>query len=178
MKGVSDFITRKLKLTVNESKSAVARPGRRKFLGFSFMGGPKAKRRIAPKAIGRFKKRVRELTRRTKGQSLRQVTLSLSEYLRGWRGYFGFCQTPSVLVELDAWIRRRMRCIVLKHWKTGRRRVAELLKRGVDRDLAVGTVATRHGPWRLSRSVALSIALPNKFWDWLGIERVAPVKGV
>ncbi len=97
---------------------------------------------------------------------------------RGWRGYFEFCQTPSVLGELEAWIRRRLRYIGLKHWRTGRRRVAELMKRKVNRDLAVGTVATRHGPWRLSRSVAMSIALPNKFWDWLGVERVQRVKRV
>jgi RNA-directed DNA polymerase len=178
MAGVSQFITGKLKLKVNEPKSAVARPRTRKFLGFSFTGGKNAKRRIAPKALQRFKKRVKELTRRTKGQSLRQIIPPLSEYLRGWRGYFGFCQTPSVLGELDPWIRRRLRCIVLKHWKTGWRRVAELMNRGVDRDLAVRTIATRHGPWRLSRSVALSIALPTKFWDWLGVERVQKVSGV
>jgi RNA-directed DNA polymerase len=178
MAGVSQFITSKLKLKVNESKSAVARPRTRKFLGFSFTGGKGSKRRIAPKALERFKKRVKELTRRTKGQSLRQIIPPLSEYLRGWRGYFGFCQTPSVLGELDPWIRRRLRCIVLKHWKTGWRRVAELMKRGVNRDLAVRTIATRHGPWRLSRSVALSIALPNKLWDWLGVERVQKVNGV
>jgi RNA-directed DNA polymerase len=175
MDSVSRFITGRLKLKVNESKSAVARPRARKFLGFSFTGGKGAKRRIAPKALERFKKRVKELTRRTKGQSLRQIVPPLGAYLRGWRGYFGFCQTPSVLGELDQWIRRRLRCLVLKHWKTGRRRVTELMKRGVNRDLAVRTVATRHGPWRLSRSVALSIALPNRFWDWLGVERVLKV---
>jgi RNA-directed DNA polymerase len=176
MQSVSDYISRKLKLKVNAFKSAVAKPKTRKFLSFSFTGGRSPKRRVAPKAIQRFKKRVRELTRRTRGQSLRQMVAPLSEYLRGWRGYFGFCQTPTVLSELDAWIRRRLRCIVLKHWSNGWRRVAELTRRGVPKDLAVRTVGSGHGPWRLSRSVALSLALPNSFWNWLGVERVAPVR--
>lgn len=172
MEGISQFITRKLKLKVNSSKSAVARPKDRKFLSFSFTGGKKAKRRIAPKAIKRFKAKVRELTHRHKGRTLRQMIEPLSEYLRGWRGYFGHCQTPSVLGALDEWIRRRLRCVVLVHWPRGRRRFVELRKRGVGKDLAAQTAASCHGPWRLSRSPALSIALPNRFWDWLGVERM------
>jgi RNA-directed DNA polymerase len=173
MAGVSRFIADKLKLRVNSSKSAVDRPSRRKFLGFSFTGGKSPKRRIAPKAIDRFKKRIRELTRQAKGQSLRQMVVPLGRYLRGWRAYFGINQTPSVVKALDEWIRRRLRCVVLRHWKTGRRRFAELRKRGVGKDLAAQTAGSCHGPWRLAKSPALSIALPNRFWDWLGIPRVA-----
>jgi RNA-directed DNA polymerase len=172
MAGISAFITGKLKLKVNASKSAVARPKDRKFLSFSFTGGKNAKRRIAPKAIQRFKAKVRELTNRHKGRTLRQIVEPLSTYLRGWRGYFGFCQTPSVLRALDEWIRRRLRSIVLRHWGRGRRRFAELTKRGVGKELAAQTAGSCHGPWRLSRSPALSIALPIRFWDWLGVERV------
>jgi RNA-directed DNA polymerase len=173
MQGVSRFIADKLKLKVNSSKSAVDRPSRRKFLGFSFTGGKSPRRRIAPKAIDRFKERIRELTRQAKGQSLRQMAVPLGRYLRGWRAYFGINQTPSVVKALDEWIRRRLRCVVLRHWKTGRRRFAELRKRGVGHDLAAQTAGSCHGPWRLARSPALSIALPNRFWDWLGVERVA-----
>ena len=173
MEGVSRFIADKLKLKVNSSKSAVDRPSRRKFLGFSFTGGKNAKRRIAPKAIDRFKERIRELTRQAKGQSLRQMVVPMGQYLRGWRAYFGINQTPSVVKALDEWIRRRLRCLVLKHWKTGRKRFAELRKRGVGKDLAAHTAGSCHGPWRLAKSPALSIALPNRFWDWLGIPRVA-----
>jgi RNA-directed DNA polymerase len=173
MEGVSRFITGKLKLKVNTSKSAVARPGKRKFLGFSFTGGKEPKRRIAPKALVRFKERIRELTSRTKGQSLRQMKKPLNLYLRGWRGYFGFCQTPSVLGELDGWIRRRLRSVAWKQWKRGRRRFAELTQRGVSKDLAAQTAGSCHGPWRISKSPALSYALPNRIWDLLGIERVA-----
>jgi len=131
---VTRFITRRLKLKVNETKSAVARPQDRKFLGFSFTRGRELKRRIAPKALQRFKDRVRELTRRTRGVSLQRMVNELTVYLCGWRGYFGFCQTPSELAELDSWVRRRVRCFVWKQWKQWKhfkRRVAELRKRGV-----------------------------------------------
>jgi RNA-directed DNA polymerase len=175
MEGVSRFVAEKLKLKlkVNASKSAVDRPSRRKFLGFSFTGGKSPKRRIAPGAIDRFKERIRELTRQAKGRSLRQTVGPLGRYLRGWRAYFGINQTPSVVKALDQWIRRRLRCLVLRHWKTGRRRFAELRKRGVGKGLAAQTAGSGHGPWRLAKSPALSIALPNRFWDWLGVARVA-----
>jgi RNA-directed DNA polymerase len=173
MEGVGRFITEKLKLKVNTSKSAVARPSKRKFLGFSFTSGKEPKRRVAPKALGRFKEKIRELTSRTKGQSLRQMKEPLNLYLRGWRGYFGFCQTPSVLGRLDEWLRRRLRSVAWKHWKSGSRRFAELTKRGVGKDLAAQTAGSCHGPWRISKSPALSYALPNRLWNLLGIERVS-----
>jgi len=109
MQSVTSFLQRRLKLNLNEAKSAVARPQQRTFLGFSFTGGAEVKRRIAPKALLRCKQRVRELTRRTRGIRLEQMTQELSAYLRGWKSYFGYCQTPSVLHRLDQWIRRRLR---------------------------------------------------------------------
>ena len=95
MKSITRFITQKLKLKVNEAKSAVARPQERKFLGFSFTDGPEIQRVIAPKALERFKKRIREITRRAKGVSMKTTMAELASYMRGWRGYFGFCETPS-----------------------------------------------------------------------------------
>ena len=169
MKSVSQFITRKLKLKVNEEKSAVARPGQRKFLSFSFLGSETIKRRIAAKAITRFKQRVRELTRRTRGVKVETMVAQLSRYLRGWRGYFGFCQTPWVLRSLESWLRRRLRAVVWKQWKRGRVRFAELCKRGVSKDLAARTVGSAHGPWRLSNSPALNVALPNAYFASLGL---------
>src|ERR1700747_1153118 len=103
MESIMRFITTKLKLKVNERKSAVARPGERKFLGFSFTTGREPRRRIAPKAVLRFKERVRELTRRSKGVSVERMAEPLARYLRGWIGYFGKCETPSVLESLEAW---------------------------------------------------------------------------
>jgi len=172
MESITRFITIRLKLKVNEEKSAVGQPAARKFLGFSFTRGREPRRRIASKAIVRFKKRVRELTRRTRGVSIEQMTEELARYLRGWIGYFGRCQTPSVLEGLEMWLRHRLRSVVWKQWKRGKVRFAELRKRGVGVELAAKTAGSAHGPWRLANSPALSIALPNAFFDSLGISRL------
>jgi len=169
MENVKKFLQRKLKLKVNESKSAVARPKDRKFLGFSFTLGEEAKRRIAPQAIERFKERIRGLTRRTRGISIEQMIGGLRRYLIGWRGYFGFCETPWVLADLESWTRRRLRSFLWKQWKRGRVRFRELRRRGVGIGLAARTAGSAHGSWRLSASPALSIALPNSFFTSLGL---------
>jgi RNA-directed DNA polymerase len=173
MAGIERFLEKRLKLKVNKAKSAVAKPSVRKFLGFSFTSEPQPRRRIAPQALARFKARVRELTRRTGGQSLAQIAKELSVYLIGWRGYFGFCQTLSVLRKLDGWLRRRLRAIAWKQWKYGHARFAELRRRGVGRDLAAQTAGSPHGPWRLANSPALTIALPNSFFGSLGLASIA-----
>ena len=173
MAGIEKFLAKRLKLKVNKAKSAVAKPSARKFLSFSFTGGSQPRRRIAPQAIARFKARVRELTRRTRGASLPQIVKELSVYLIGWRGYFGFCQTPSVLRALDEQTRRRLRAIAWKQWKRGRTRYAELRRRGVGRDMAARTAGSPHGPWRLSNSPALAIALRTDFLRSLGLASIA-----
>jgi RNA-directed DNA polymerase len=169
MESVTHFITHRLKLKVNQAKSAVAQPGQRKFLGFSFTGGREPRRRIAPKAIARFKARILEQTRRTRGISLQQMVKDLTTYLRGWLGYFGDCQTPSVLQGLESWLRRRLRSVVWKQWKGGRTRFRELRKRGVNKDLAARTAGSSYGPWRIANSPALTIALPNAYFAQLGL---------
>ena len=148
MQSVTRFIRQRLKLKVNEAKNAVARPQERKFLGFSFTGGAEPKRRIAPQALLRCKQRARELTRRTRGISLPQMTKELASYLRGWKSYFGYCQTPSVLHGLDQWIRRRLRSVI---WKQRKRRAS----------------------WRLANSPVLSAAFPIAYFDSLGLPRLA-----
>ena len=115
MASVSRFLTTKLRLKVNEAKSAVARPEDRKFLGFS-ISNDGSERRIAPKALDRFRERVREQTGRTRGLSLLQIIEDLAPYLIGWRSYFGFCQTPRVLANLEAWVRRRLRSYLWRQW--------------------------------------------------------------
>ena len=174
MQSLTAFITRRLKLKVNAMKSAVARPAERKFLGFCFTSDLQPKRRIAPKALQRFKGRVRELTRRTRGVSLARMVEELSTYLRGWHGYFGFCQTPSVLHRLDKWLRHRLRSVLWKQWKRGRTRFAQLRKRDISVVLAAKTAGSAHGPWRLAASPALSYALPNAYFDSLGLPTLAP----
>jgi RNA-directed DNA polymerase len=126
--------------------------------------------------LARFRSRVRELTRRTRGKGLAQIIKELSVYLVGWRGYFGFCETPSVLRELDKWIRRRLRAIVWKQWKSGPTRFAKLRRCGVGPVLAAQAAGSPRGPWRLSNSPALSMALSNAGLKSLGLATVAVAK--
>jgi RNA-directed DNA polymerase len=174
MGSVEQFLARRLKLKINKAKSAVAKPSVRKFLGFSFTGGTEPKRRIAPQAIDRLKSKVRVLTRRTCGRSLSQAAKELSCYLIGWRAYFGFCETPSLLRTLDQWIRRRLRAIAWKQWTRGRTRFRRLRRRGVGPALAAQAAGSPKGPWRLSNSQALKTALPNDFFRSLRLATLAP----
>jgi RNA-directed DNA polymerase len=175
MARVEQFLTKRLKLKVNAAKSAVARPSARKFLGFSFTSETVPRRRIAPQALVRFASRVRQLTRRTKGSSLEQTIARLSVYLTGWRGYFGFCQTASVLRDLEGWI-RRLRALAWAQWRSGRRRSRVLRQHRISMVLAATTaVAARaHGPWRLSRHPVLQAALPTTFFAAHGLPALAP----
>ena len=174
MEGISTFISKKLKLKVNQEKSAVGRPVERKFLGFRFIGGKKPRRGIAPQSILRFKARIRELTRRKRSISLEERIERLSRYLIGWRGYFGFCETPTVLIELDSWIRRRLRSVIWRQWKTSGKRFAELKKLGVSWEHIVATVKSCHGPWRISKSPATHRGLSNAYFKKLGLPALAP----
>jgi len=169
MESITRFITQRLKLKVNETKSAVARPQERKFLGFSFSTGPEVKRVIAPKALDRFKARIREITRRAKGVSIETTMEELAPYLRGWRNYFGFCETPEVLVHLTRWVRLRLRAALWRQWKTPRRRRAALLQLGVRPRLASNTAGSGRGPWYLARAKALSVGLSNAYFKSLGL---------
>jgi RNA-directed DNA polymerase len=141
MESITRFITQKLKLKVNGAKSAVARPQQRKFLGFSFTSGPEVKRVIAPKALDRFKQRIREIPRQAKRVSLK-TTMDAAPYMRGWRNYFGFCETPEVLIGLTRWVRLRLRAALWRQWKTQRRRRAALLELGVRARLARNTAGS------------------------------------
>src|SRR3989442_12757855 len=169
MKSITRFITKKLKLKVNEAKSAVARPQERKFLGFSFRGGPQVKRIIAPKALDRFKHRIREITRRAKGVSIETTMAELAPYLRGWRSYFGFCETPEVLIGLNRWVRLRLRSALWRQRKTPRRRRAALLQFGGRPRLASNTASTGRGSWYLAHAKALSVGLSNAYFKSLGL---------
>src|SRR5271155_546795 len=168
MESISRFITQKLKLKVNEAKSAVARPQERKFLGFSFTAGPEIKRTIAPKSLDRFKQRIRDITRRAKGVSIKTTMEELAPYMRGWRGYFGFCETPEVLIALTRWVRLRLRAALWRQWKTPRRRRAALIALGVRGELR-NMAGSGHGPWHLARSKALSVGLSNAYFKSLGL---------
>ena len=169
MESVTQFITQQLRLKVNEAKSAVARPQERKFLGFSFSAGPEVRRVIAPKALDRFKRRVRDITRRAKGVSMKTTIEELAPYMRGWLGYFGFCETPEVLLSLTRWVRLRLRAAMWRQWKTPRRRREALIELGVRPRLASNTAGSGLGPWYLAKAKALSVGLSNAYLKSLGL---------
>jgi RNA-directed DNA polymerase len=171
MASVSRFLTKKLRLKVNEAKSAVARPEERKFLGFS-ISNDGSERRIAPKALDKFKTLIRDMTRRTRGVSLPQLIKELKPYLIGWRGYFGFCQTPRVLTNLEAWIRRRLRSYLWRQWGNGHNRYKELRRRGVPKFRAAIAAGSPTGFWRMSGHPAVQQALRNHYFESLGLPRL------
>jgi RNA-directed DNA polymerase len=171
MASVSRFLTTKLRLKVNETKSAVARPEERKFLGFS-ISNDGGERRIAPKAVDKFKERIREMTSRTRGLSLSQIIGELTPYLVGWSSYFGFCQTPRVLTNLEAWTRRRLRSYLWRQWGNGHNRFKELRRRGVSQFRAAVAAGSPTGFWRMSGHPAVQSALRNHYFDSIGLPRL------
>jgi RNA-directed DNA polymerase len=171
MGSVSRFLTKKLRLKVNEAKSAVARPEERKFLGFS-ISNDGSERRIAPKALAKFKAEIRDMTHRTRGIGLEQLIKELATYLIGWRGYFGFCQTPRVLTNLEAWIRRRLRAYLWRQWQNGQNRFKELRRRGLSKFQAAVAAGSTTGFWRMSGHPAIQKALRNHFFEELGLPRL------
>ena len=168
---ISRFLTDKLRLKVNEAKSAVARPEERKFLGFS-IANDGSERRIAPKALDKFKDRIREITCRTRGISLQQMIADLTPYLIGWRGYFGFCQTPRVLTNLEAWIRRRLRLYLWRQWRNGHNQFTELRRFGIAKFAASVAAGSPTGLWRMSGHPAVQHALRNHVFDSLGLPQI------
>lgn len=177
MTSVKTFLARRLKLQVNESKSAVARPHERKFLGFTFKLWKEPIRLIAPSALKRFKERVRELTGRSRGVSLERMIEELGRYLNGWRSYYGFCQTSDVLRDLDSWVRRRLRSFVWEQWRHKPKRFKELRKLGAKEEWAAKVASSSLGPWRLSQSPGVNAALSNAYFRSLGLPSLVTKRG-
>lgn len=174
MASIRSYIERRLKLKVNARKSAVGEGQERKFLGFSFTSMRAGhRRRLAKESLERFKAAIRKLTSRNWGISMELRIEKLSSYLRGWKGYFGYIETSRVFRDLDSWIRHRLRSVYWKQWKTFQRRKQELRKRGVSRILAVTTAMSSKGPWRISHTPGVRIALQNSYFDSLGLPRLS-----
>jgi RNA-directed DNA polymerase len=174
MLSVTRFITKTLRLKVNEAKSAVDRPWKRKFLGFTFSanewrGRWRINRKIAPKALERFKAKIRHMTRRTGGKSIEQVVAELNRYLKGWIQYFAFAEVKKEFEHLTSWIKRRLRCMLWKQWGTSKTRYLELKRRGVRPYTAWVTTKSGHGPWRLSRSPAVQSVFNFSYFKSLGL---------
>lgn len=170
MKSVARFIHDSLRLTVNARKSAVDRPWNRRFLGFT-VSRSQARLKVADKAIDKLKAQVRELTRRTRGHRLSDIVAELRETLLGWKAYFGIAEVLSPLRDIDKWIRRKLRCYHWKQW--GRAGYRELRRRGVSVRDAWNTSKSAHGPWRLSKTPALTLALPARYFSNLGLPNLA-----
>jgi len=177
MQSITKFLGKRLRLRVNEAKSAVDSPWRRKFLGFSFTSGQEPKRRIAPASLVRVKEKIKELTLRKRGNRLIQIIGELAKYMRGWLNYYGFCETPSVLANLEKWIRRRLRCLIWKRWKRGSTRFAKLRAMGLNRlNAREGAGNGSRGPWRMARTPPVQAALSNAYFRNLGLPELVCFK--
>lgn len=163
MESLVQFLGKKLRLKVNRGKSAVARPRERKFLGLRIVKGKEVMVSIAPKSIARFKKRVREITKRNRGISLARMLGELNRYTTGWVNYFGIARARDIMSKLDSWIRRRLRCFIWKQWKNWSTRVHHLRRAGVGPWLAYGIASGKHGPWNVAGSPAMTKAAPNEY---------------
>jgi hypothetical protein len=164
----------KLRLRVNETKSAVDLATKRKILGYSFWvaAGPTVKRRVAGKALATMKEQVRLITGRSGGRSIEQVCKRLRAYLLGWKEYFRLADTPGIFAGLDEWIRHRLRAIHLKHWKRGTTVYRELRARGLSQHNAAKVAANARRWWRNS-AMLINAAFPISYFDQLGVPRLA-----
>jgi len=170
MDSIERFLDNRLKLKVNRQKSAVARPQERQFLGFSFTSGRWLKIKPSIKALKNVKHRTRKITRRSRGISLQQVIKELNAYLGGWLGYYKLVETPTTFRDLDSWIRRRLRCFMIKQWiKNCHTRFRNLTAMGVGKKSACGVAGSRKGPWALSNAKPLKVATPNRFFAEMGL---------
>jgi group II intron reverse transcriptase/maturase len=161
---IEEFLNRRLKLRVNREKSVVALYHERGFLGFGFTSGKTLKIKLAEKSLEKFRERVREMTRRSRGVKLEQVIEDLREFFRGWMGYFRLIETPTVLRDLDSWIRRRLRCFMVKRWINNcRTRFRNLVRLGVNEYQARMVAASRKGPWAMSNMKPLKVAVSNGY---------------
>ncbi|MGG4043154.1 group II intron reverse transcriptase/maturase, partial [Bacillus smithii] len=170
MASVKRFIEGKLRLKVNEKKSAVDRPWKRKFLGFSFTPSKEPKVRIAKQSLKRMKKKVREITSRKIPYPMEYRIKKLNQYLLGWCGYFALADTKSIFEDLDGWIRRRLRMCLWKNWKTSKTRIRNLIKLGVPEWKAYEWGNSRKGYWRISKSPILHRTLGNSYWSNQGLK--------
>ncbi|WP_297989387.1 group II intron reverse transcriptase/maturase [uncultured Anoxybacillus sp.] len=170
MASVQQFIERKLRLKVNMKKSAVARPWKRKFLGFSFTDAKEPNVRIAKESLKRMKKKVREITSRKMPYPMEYRIQKLNQYLLGWCGYFALADTESPFRKLDGWIRRRLRMCLWKNWKTPKTRIRNLIKLGVPSWKAYEWGNSRKGYWRISNSPILHKTLGNSYWNDQGLK--------
>ena len=167
--GISQFLSERLKLTVNEAKSAVARPWERKFLGYSLSWHKAPKLRIAPTSLKRLEDKIREVLKGARGRSVRRTIEELNPVLRGWAAYFKLTETKRALEEIDGWLRRKLRCILWRQWKRPYTRARNLMKAGLKEERAFRSAFNQRGPWWNSGASHMNSAFPKVFFDRLGL---------
>ena len=161
LESVSRFITRKLKLKVNEEKSSVVRPWNAKFLGYRVTRIFGVTRTVIhPKTVKRFKDKIRDITRRVRGRNINKVIGKFNSFLRGWRPYYEFSMGKKLIHELNAWIVRRLKAFLWNQWRLPRTKVKKLKQLGIGHKDAVIMGNTRKHPWRISRTPTLNFAMP------------------
>jgi len=169
MASIKEFLEERLKLKVNDEKSAVARPWNRKFLGYSTTVNKKTKLKVSPKAIERLKDKLKVKFREGRGRNIVKFIAELKPILIGWVNYFKLAETKLVLEELDGWLRRRLRCIIWRQKKRGRTRAKMLIARGIDKDRAWKSTVNGRGPWWNAKASHMNEAFPKSFFDDLGL---------
>ena len=167
--GISQFLSERLKLTVNTAKSALARPWERKFLGYSLTWHKVPKLRIAPASLKRLEDKIREVLKSARGRSVRRTIEELNPVLRGWAAYFKLTETKRALEELDGWLRRKLRCILWRQWRRPYTRARNLMQAGLKEERAFRSAFNQRGPWWNSGASHMNAAFPKSFFDRLGL---------
>ncbi len=162
MATLTKFLEKHLRLKVNQEKSAVARPWERKFLGYSFTNESKPRTRVAPQSVKKLKQKLKPIWKRGRGQSIKMTIKKLNQIIVGWTSYYRLSEVIWPFKMLDKWIRRRLRCIIWRHWKTPRTRMKSLIKRGVPPRIATSAAYANAGPWKASNLPGVNMAFPNK----------------
>jgi RNA-directed DNA polymerase len=169
MTSLERFLRERLRLTVNRDKSAVARPWERKFLGYTIAVWPRTQLKVAPQSVQRLRQKLQPLFRRGRGNALASTIVAISLVLRGWVAYYRKAEATTIFGELDAWVRRKLRAVVWRHWKTPRTRFKELRRRGYDPESSKAAAYNGQGPWRNAGSRHMNYALPNEMLRQLGL---------
>jgi hypothetical protein len=169
MASITEFLGKRLRLKVNLEKSAVARPWRRKFLGYSMTSHQEPRLKVAETSIQRLKAKVRAIFREGRGRSLSRVIKELNSLLRGWMQYFRLAETKGIFEDLDGWVRRKLRCLLWRQWKRSFTRARNLMKRGLDKLRAWKSVTNGRGAWWNARAQHMNEAFPKSYFDRLGL---------
>ncbi len=162
MASLTTYLEKVLRLKVNHEKSAIGRPWERKYLGYSFTAEDQPRPRVAPKSISKLKQKLKPIWKKGRGMSLEMTIKELNPIIVGWASYYRLSELVWPLKKLDSWIRRRIRCIIWRHWKTPKTRMKNLIKRGVPIHVARPTAYANAGPWKASKLPGMNMAFPNK----------------